>query len=162
MWGDRVKDEGIDWIRGRLSSAEWQMRRWLIHNSRIRGGTHCKVSGDFWQVSYYAMNFVNEIFAGSGIFKIWEMSQFGHFVRGKNPETWVITEQHKRYYNLIVLVHTVRRWLLVGACSAAHAGLGTESQSHLSSLAFLRPEQQLHNSAHYTGIQHKIVWPSHC
>ena len=31
------------------------------------------------------------------------------------------------------------RWLLVGACSAAHASLGVESPSHATSLAFVRP-----------------------
>ena len=52
------------------------------------------------------------------------------------------------------------RWLLVGACSAAHPSLGTEPQSNLSSMAFLRPMKQLHNSAHDCGIQHNIFWPN--
>ena len=44
------------------------------------------------------------------------------------------------------------RWLLVDACSAAHVSLGMESQSHATSLVFLRPAQQLQNSVHDIGI----------
>ena len=52
------------------------------------------------------------------------------------------------------------RWLLVDACSAAHASLGTESQSHAISLVFLGPAQQLQNSVHNFGIPYLYPFSS--
>ena len=44
------------------------------------------------------------------------------------------------------------RWLIVDACSAAHASLGTEFRSHATCLVFLRPAQHLQNSVLDFGI----------
>ena len=65
--------------------------------------------------------------------------------------TLAVTQIHDKFSDSFCLCI---RWLLVGACSIAHASQGTESQCHATSLSFLRPEQNLQKIENNVGIPH--------